>query len=335
MAAGNVSTVKPGDGVILYPSTACESGDGATWIVPVHAWVYVPQASHLRRGAIAELLRLGYGLDVRADSAPYFDRRINLLLADNKRGRRLVLDIAGVEVVLPPTAADGHVTGEARIAKSAAASAGARLTMRVVLPPTDRRTIEALAELVAATGSSVISDIDDTVKITQVHDKRQMWAATFYQPFEPVAGMAAAYQRLAAGGASFHYVSSSPWHLGEPLLEFLAESRFPVSAIDLKHIRLKDRTALNVTRPGRETKPPLIEAIFAQFPKRTFVLIGDSGEDDPEVYAATLQRHPDQVAGIYIRNITGACRDDARFSRTFKDIEPARWSLFEDPADIK
>ena len=139
---------------------------------------------------------------------------------------------------------------------------------------------------------SIISDIDDTVKITHVLDRRRMWEATFYKPFEAVDGMPAAYHRLAATGAAFHYVSSSPWHLAEPLLDFLDANGLPLSSIALKQVRLKDRTRLDILKPGRETKPPEIEAILTRYPGRRFILIGDSGEDDPEVYAEALRRHP-------------------------------------------
>jgi phosphatidate phosphatase APP1 len=184
-------------------------------------------------------------------------------------------------------------------------------------------------------GLSVISDIDDTVKVTHVLDRGRMWEATFYKPFETVAGMPAAYQRLAAKGAAFHYVSSSPWHLAEPLLGLLETSGLPVSSLSLKQIRLKDRTALNIVKPGRETKPPAIEAILTRYPGRQFILIGDSGEDDPEVYADALRRHPKQITRIFIRNITAAHRGDARFAKAFAGLEEARWVLSEDAATIE
>ena len=181
---------------------------------------------------------------------------------------------------------------------------------------------------------SVISDIDDTVKVTHVLNRRNLWEATFYKPFAAVAGMADAYQRLAVRDATFHYVSSSPWHLTEPLLAFLGATGLPVSSISLKHARLKDRTALDILKPGRETKPPAIEAILQRYPERRFMLIGDSGEDDPEVYAQALRRHPKQITRIFIRNITAAQRGDARFSKTFAGLEAERWVLFEDATAI-
>ena len=77
-------------------------------------------------------------------------------------------------------------------------------------------------------------------------------------------------------------------------------------------------TYRDIVRPGRETKPPEIEAILTKYPGRRFILIGDSGEDDPEVYAKALHRHPVQTARIYIRNSSKADKDDATL------IEPVK-----------
>ena len=334
VAAAEVSTLKPGETVMLLPTAAHQSEDGREWVVPLHAWVYVAQNSHLRRRAIAELLKLRYGLDVTPESAPYFDTRVNLLLADNKRGRTIVGEVAGVRVTLPPTAANGHAQALARIPVSAATPDGARLTIRAVLPAPESRRIETSTHLIGPAGLSIISDIDDTVKITNVLDRRRMWEATFYKRFEAVDGMPAAYHRLAATGVAFHYVSSSPWHLAEPLLDFLGANGLPLSSIALKQVRLKDRTSLDIVKPGRETKPPQIETILTTYPGRRFILIGDSGEDDPEVYAEALHRHPEQIARVYIRNITAARRDDARFAKAFVGVEAAQWVLFEDAGEI-
>lgn len=334
LSAAEHSTVRPAETVVLMPAAGHLDADGAQWVVQLHAWVYVRQESRFRRAAIARLLHLRYGHELTPASARYFDPRINLLLADNKRGRTVVVDVAGARATLSPTEANGHARGELRLPVTQAARDGARLSARVVFAPGDSRLQEASVALIGKTGLSVISDIDDTVKITHVREPRRMWETTFYKPFEPVAGMAEAYRGLAEQGAAIHYVSSSPWHLAEPLLEFLRAGGFPLATLALKHMRLKDRTLLDIARPGRETKPPQIAAILARFPLRRFVLIGDSGEDDPEIYAEVLRRHPAQIVSILIRNITNARREDARFTEAFAGLEPARWALFEDPAVI-
>jgi hypothetical protein len=334
VSAAEVSTLKVGEAVVLFPAAAHQSEDGRQWVVPLHVWVYLPQHSQFRRKAIADLLKLNHRLDLTPANAVFFDPRVNLLLADNKRDRTMVVEVAGVRATLPPTSANGHSQSQVRIPVSTHTPEGGRVTIRAVLAPADPRKIEADAHLIGPRGLSVISDIDDTVKVTHVLDRRSLWEATFYQPFAAVAGMADAYQRLAARGATFHYVSSSPWHLTEPLLDFLGATGLPISSISLKHARLKDRTALNILKPGRETKPPAIEAILQRYPERRFILIGDSGEDDPEVYAQALRRHPKQIARIFIRNITAGHRGDARFSKTFAGLEAEQWVLFEDATAI-
>jgi hypothetical protein len=334
ISATPVSNVRAGEALVLFPAAARQSEDGREWIVPLHAWVYAPQSSTRRRAIIVAGLRLKHGLRVTPASAPYFDPRVNHLLADNKRGRSVVVEVAGARATLPPTAANGHTRGEVRIPVTAATPDGAMVPVRAVLPPSQPRTIETRAHLIGPAGVSVISDIDDTVKVTHVLDRSKLWESTFLQPFEAVGGMPDAYRRLAAAGAPIHYVSSSPWLLSEPLVAFLAASGLPLASISLKDFRYRDGTFFNIFRPGRETKPPQIAAILGAFPRRRFILIGDSGEDDPEVYADVLRSRPSQVARIYIRNITGATREDARFSKAFAGLEHARWELFDSPSRI-
>jgi phosphatidate phosphatase APP1 len=330
------SSIKTSENLVLFPAAASLAPGGQEWIIPVHAWVYVPQLSRVRRTAIAALLKAQHGLEITPASEPYFNARVNLLLADNKRGRRIVVDIAGLRTVLPPTDPNGHVAADVRLPVSLAQSGNPPLEIKAILPAGDARAITAPLQLIPPKGLSVISDIDDTVKITHVTDRKRMWQSTFYAPFAAVPGMAEAYQRLAkSGNPGFHYISSSPWHLAEPLQQFITDAGLPLSQLSLKHIRLKDRTALNIISPGRVTKPPAIAQILARFPERTFIMIGDSGEDDPEVYAAAISANAGQIAHIYIRNVTGARRDDARFSVTFAGIAAEQWTLFDDPSVIR
>src|SRR5215510_1892044 len=146
--AAEVSTLQAGEAVVLFPSAGHQSEDGRHWVLPLHAWVYVPQHSHRRREAIAKLLKRRYRLDLTPANAPFFDPRINLLLADNKRGRTIVVEVRGVRAALPPTSANGHSQGQVRIPVSADTPEGTRVTVRAVLSPIDPRTIEATAHLV-------------------------------------------------------------------------------------------------------------------------------------------------------------------------------------------
>ena len=67
--------------------------------------------------------------------------------------------------------------------------------------------------VLASHGVSVISDIDDTIKVSEVLSKRALLKHTFYSYFKPVEGMSELYQKWSEQKCQFHYVSASPWQL--------------------------------------------------------------------------------------------------------------------------
>ena len=144
----------------------------------------------------------------------------------------------------------------------------------------------------------VVSDVDDTIIKTGVQRVARMLHQTFTGsaltrvPFD---GAAELYRDLAAGTNPVFYVSSSPWNLHAFLVAFLRHRRFPLGPVLLRDL-------LGTAR-GREQKGGRIEEILALHPHLPFVLIGDSGEKDPEVYAATVRDHPGRVLAVYIREV--------------------------------
>jgi phosphatidate phosphatase APP1 len=161
-----------------------------------------------------------------------------------------------------------------------------------------------------------------------------MLANTFVRPFRPVPGMAELYRRLAAANATFHYVTGSPWQLYEPLRDFCRDAGFPRGSFHMKYFRLTDSSVLNIFGSQQEYKTRAIEEIVAALPGRRFVLVGDSGEQDPEVYGGIARNHPGQVAAIFIRNVTGETPKSDRFGKAFEGVPPDRWRLFDQPAEL-
>lgn len=161
---------------------------------------------------------------------------------------------------------------------------------------------------VPPTGVSVISDIDDTIKVTNSTSKKELLKNTFLKEFAPVPGMAKLYQnwKTAYQNCFFHFVSASPYQLYEELDDFCRSEGFPEATFHLKTIRPKDKTLLQLFADPIEYKRQQIEGIMQKYPKRTFVLVGDSGEKDPEVYAEVYRNFPGQVDSIWIRNINNA-----------------------------
>jgi phosphatidate phosphatase APP1 len=144
----------------------------------------------------------------------------------------------------------------------------------------------------------IISDIDDTILETGVQRLGQMLRTTLTGSAltrTPFAGAPELYRDLAAGTNPVFYVSSSPWNLYSFLVAFLRHRGFPMGAVLLRDL-LGSST-------GREQKTGRIEEILELHPELEFVLIGDSGEKDPEIYAEIVRTHPGRVRAVYIREV--------------------------------
>lgn len=171
----------------------------------------------------------------------------------------------------------------------------ARSVGRVMIPP--RRA-----------NLGIISDLDDTVIVTNVTDRLKMFLTVALlnehtrMPFKGVAAFYKALQKGVSGadGNPIFYVSSSPWNLYAPLTEFLRIHNIPLGALFLKDFG--NHTLLS-SGDHRSHKLNNIEKILDTYPHLPFVLIGDSGEQDPEIYREVVKKYPQRIRVIYIRSI--------------------------------
>lgn len=337
LATPSASNIARDETVQFFPTAGVFDEATKLWRIPVHGWVYEPQDSQFRRAIFVQALKSKYNLQITEQNQGYLDYRLHLMIADNERNKTINLLLAGQEFTLPKSSANGHFLTELSISDeliSQHSQHSQHNSLDFVAVAKDGRRFEGEVQLLAAEGVSVISDIDDTIKVSNVLTHQALIENTFLKPFFAVPGMSEAYQDLANRheGMSFHYVSSSPWQLYAPLQEFVDDNHFPAATFSLKAIRFRDSTLFDLFKPGTETKPKQIEAILAQFPKREFILIGDSGEQDPEVYSAMLNQYPDRIIHVFIRNITNESINNARMSALVDN--PAKWTLFADPSDI-
>lgn len=158
----------------------------------------------------------------------------------------------------------------------------------------------------------VISDLDDTVVQSSVTSLLKMARITLLNnaytrlPFE---GVASFYRALQQGvGGEFNpifYVSSSPWNLYDLLEDFL-----DVHGVPEGPIFLKDWSPTTVLSHEKH-KLDAIRTLLSTYPGLPFVLVGDSGEKDPEIYHKVVQEHPDRIRAIYIRDVAAKERDAA------------------------
>lgn len=167
-------------------------------------------------------------------------------------------------------------------------------------------------KLIEPQGVSLVSDIDDTIKVTEVPGSRDVVLKnTFCREFVAVAGMADRYKALE--NVAFHYVSGGPWQLYPPLSDFISRVGFPAGTFHLnyfpKNFLAEDTRSLLIDSIcgslGRtyDHKVEQIKRLMERFPERRFVLVGDSGELDVEVYRHMRELFGGRVEQILIRDV--------------------------------
>lgn len=155
----------------------------------------------------------------------------------------------------------------------------------------------------------LISDLDDTIVVSEVLEKRTLLKnslAVAPEDREAVAGMAALYRSLLAKNpkpeaAPMFYVSASPKQLTDNLRAFLRKNDFPRGVLRLKE--LSETSEDSLTGDQRAYKRRLLDEIFRAYPNVRFALFGDDGEQDPEIYAELQERYPKQIEGVWIRRV--------------------------------
>ena len=156
----------------------------------------------------------------------------------------------------------------------------------------------------------VISDLDDTVVQTGATSLLRMARTVFLTNARtrlPFPGVAAFYRALqhGAGESPFNpvfYVSSSPWNLHDLLTEFLQLRKIPLGPLLLRDWGISAQETLPTGHASHKLEA--IRRILDLFPALPFLLIGDSGQEDPEIYHRVVHDHPDRILAVYIRNVT-------------------------------
>jgi phosphatidate phosphatase APP1 len=296
----------------FFPTYARRTPTGWTATIAGMVSRPLPEKSRRRVLAVAVLRRL-LDLDDAQLESEVFRRRAEAFFFQRLAGRGVRIRLGDREIAPGVSDRNGHFRAEVAFDTDFAstwatplAAGGLRLDYTGLVEDPDGGTEPSATggiHLVAETGTSIVSDIDDTVKVTNVADRRELLRNTLVREFTAVEGMPAVYRRWQESGASFHYVSSSPWQLSACLCRFLGDAGLPAGSMHLKLFRLKDSTPLGRLPSRKRSKRRTIEQIMDDFPARRFVLVGDSGERDPEVYAAVARRRPEQVAGIMIREV--------------------------------
>jgi len=312
---------------VFFPAFGVPDGEGG-WLIDLHAWCFRVRPRRLVIPLVRKALRFDHAR-LTALQKQTFAERARWMFVDNKRGRSIAVAAEGRLYALGRTRPNGHL--RARIA--------VRLPPESVPPacavtPVFRGTASEPIEIhfLAAEGLSVVSDIDDTIRVSEVADRTALLRGTFVDPFEEVPQMAELYRAWACEGAQFHYVSATPWQLYVPISAFLDASGFPKGTFHLKDFRWHDRTFFTLFARADRYKRTSIEPLLKRLPRRRFVFVGDSGQRDPEVFGDLARRYPRQVQRIFIRHLTGSA--PSRYRKAFTGVDRRVWTVFTDPATL-
>lgn len=192
-------------------------------------------------------------------------------------------------------------------------------------------------------GWAIISDVDDTIKITKTTSPTGILKTTFADEPETVKGMAELYKIIHEQfkNPAWFYLSASPYNLYPFLRKFIHDNYQPGQLI------LRDNSWMflggllqSLTTATQEYKTDRMEKIWQWLPKRKFICIGDSTQSDPESYAEMYRRHPDGwIRAIYIRKVTDVANmekknEQERFEKAFEGVPRNVWKVFERPEEL-
>jgi phosphatidate phosphatase APP1 len=322
--------------VVGFPTYAYREKE--KWIVPIHGVIREIEPGSLKRRAMLSLVEKTIQVEKDSSAERLMQSRLRPFIADNERGKKLSLTLESKTHVLSASTADGVIKTsleltdqDAKPLLELATKSAGWVDYRFVMPKGDSRQFGGRVLFLNDVGLSVISDIDDTVKDSHVLDRPELIANTFLREYRPIAGMPELYQRFENASIPIHYVSASPWQLYEPLQSFFATSKLPQGTFHMREFDLKRSSITAMFESTLNLKRQSIDPLLKRFPNRKFLLIGDSGEHDPEIYGKVASEFPTRIVGIWIRNVPGRTCDEARCQAAFRsDL----WRVFDQPVEL-
>ncbi|RAL58068.1 hypothetical protein DID88_009676 [Monilinia fructigena] len=207
----------------------------------------------------------------------------------------------------------------------------------------EMRTVYAEPE-----GWGVISDIDDSIKLTQTSSPTGILCSTFLSKPSPIEGMPEFYKHIqslitpkCASVAPWFYLSASPYTLYSFLNDFRLKY-YPQGTMILRDANFLNLSGLleTLTEGTQEYKVDRMEKIHKWLPKRKMICVGDSTQSDPEAYGEMYRKDPTWIKLILIRKVTDIAaigisdkNEPERFEKAFTGVPKSVWRVFESPKE--
>ncbi|ODA81528.1 hypothetical protein RJ55_00027 [Drechmeria coniospora] len=269
------------------------------------------------------------------------EERIMPFLWDIRPARTITATQEHSELKLGPTSINGLCSNVLRIPSS---SKGSLVKTWTRLGGGEGAIAAMQTYYAGQDGWGIISDVDDTIKVTQTSDPIGILRETFISDPSPIPGMPELYSQLASffpNDTAWFYLSASPYNL-YPFLKKFRTRFYPPGTLILRDSSWKTVAGLlsALTLDTQEYKVDRMAKINMWLPKRKMIVIGDSTQSDPEAYGEVYRSLPGWIKLILIRKATDVAsygiaekNDPARFEMAFHGIPRHAWHVFEDPAE--
>ncbi|MGH7901723.1 MAG: phosphatidate phosphatase App1 family protein [Thermodesulfobacteriota bacterium] len=336
------SVIKRDETLIFFPTIGSFDSKEGAWIVDIHAWIFEPEEDSRFRNEIIE--RFGKILIGEKIEGEPFESRARMFLVDNERNKKITIRFGDKQFKIKETTNDNGqlksqiILSEEEVKRLQQESGSEEwIIFQAVLPDNDNRVFKGVVQLLRPQGISVISDIDDTIKVSEVThpDRKTLLRNTFVNEFKPIEGMAEIYSEWKKKGMRFHYLSGSPWQLFVPLTEFIHEAGFPMGSMHLREFSWDVEDLLRFFSSPEDYKKNFIEEFINRFPERRLILVGDSGEVDEEIYRDIYLKYRNQIQKILIRNIKSNDSGSGLSLKVFRNVPNQKWTIFEEPSELK
>ncbi len=286
--------------------------DSEHWRVQIEGVVRLPYAATIRKRMVLRILGNVMGVPEEQLLSEQYFPRIKPFVSDGAKHQQVSLEIGDYRFILPrKTKRNGHFSqtvflpqGVIEECRQMTASQRSYVDVRMRCEGAWNEAGCSRIYLMPKSGTSVISDIDDTIKNSAINDRKELLANTFLRPFQSVDGMADVYRQWEQMGMDFHYVSSSPWQLLPPISEMLTRDAFPEGSVHLRYFRLRNHMLQRMVRIKRSGKITSLRNVVKTMPDRNFLLIGDSGEKDLELYRNLVKKYRARILAVCIRNLS-------------------------------
>ncbi|KAF7554189.1 hypothetical protein G7046_g6887 [Stylonectria norvegica] len=330
------------DVVWLFDNTAYKSSRFGHWEAEFVAAVFEQDPKCKVVDVVANIAKT-LGLAEDAEERKTIEARLMPFLWDIRAARVVRVDHQDRNLRLGPTSVNGITTNVLQVSRD---DKGALIPAKARVPAGVKGILDMHTYYAGPEGWAIISDIDDTIKVTLTSDPLGILRSTFVDEPTPIPGMPELYSEIKSflpSDTPWFYLSASPYNL-YPFLREFRNKYYPPGTMILRDSSWRTIAGLlsALTMGTEEYKVDRGKKVHSWLPKRKMILIGDSTQSDPEAYGELYRTLPGWVGIILIRKATDVAafgidekNQPERFEKAFKGVPRDVWHVFEDPNECR